>query len=60
MFETYLDLPKRNAKNARLLANDQPDIAALSERFSEADLLNLMLITDSNDVIAVCRKSFDG
>ncbi|UJD95119.1 hypothetical protein FS593_12735 [Lelliottia amnigena] len=48
MFETYLDLPNRNAKNARLLANYQPDIDALSERFSEADLLNLMLITDSN------------
>lgn len=43
MFETYLDLPNRNAKNARLLANYQPDIDALSERFSEADLLNLML-----------------
>lgn len=48
MFETYLDLPNRNAKNARLLANYQPDIDALSERFSETDLLNLMLITDSN------------
>ncbi|MDP8748646.1 hypothetical protein QZQ38_09350 [Serratia marcescens] len=48
MFETYLDLPNRNAKNARLLANYQPDIDALSERFSETDLLNLMLTTDSN------------
>lgn len=48
MFETYLDLPNRNAKNARLLANYQPDIDALSERFSETDLVNLMLITDSN------------
>ncbi|CAM7668156.1 hypothetical protein LENIMA164B_02580 [Lelliottia nimipressuralis] len=26
MFETYLDLPKRNAKNTRLLAYYQPDI----------------------------------
>ena len=48
MFETYLDLPNRNAKNARLLANYQPDIDALSDLFSETDLLNLMLITDSN------------
>ena len=48
MFETYLDLSNRNAKNARLLANYQPDIDALSDLFSETDLLNLMLITDSN------------
>ncbi|MBU2671656.1 hypothetical protein I5654_03020 [Hafnia paralvei] len=48
MFETYLDLPNRSAKNARLLANYQPDIDALSDLFSETELLNLMLITDSN------------
>ncbi len=39
MFETYLDLSNRNAKNARLLANYQPDIDALSDLFSETDLL---------------------
>ncbi len=36
MFETYLDLPNRNAKNARLLANYQPDIDALSDLFEVA------------------------
>lgn len=50
MFETYLNLTNRNAKNARLLTKYQPDIDALSAHFSEADLLGLMLITDSNGI----------
>ncbi|WP_181240954.1 hypothetical protein [Enterobacter ludwigii] len=35
MFETYLGLTNRDAKNASLLEKYQPDIDALCERFSK-------------------------
>ena len=42
MFENYLDHPKREQKNVKLLAKYQPDIDKLSEIFTEVDLLHLM------------------
>lgn len=49
MFETYLGLTNRDAKNASLLEKYQPDIDALCERFSKEGLLNLMTVTDQNN-----------
>lgn len=42
MFENYPKPPKREQKNADLLAKNQKDIDKLSEIFTEADLLHLM------------------
>jgi hypothetical protein len=42
MFENYFDHPKREQKNAKLLAKYQNDIDKLSEIFTEDDLLHLM------------------
>lgn len=42
MFENYLDHPKREQKNVKLLAKYQDDIDKLSEIFAEDDLLHLM------------------
>ncbi|MDM2756951.1 hypothetical protein OGY72_24265 [Citrobacter sp. Cpo221] len=42
MFENYLEHPKREQKNANLLAKYQNDIDKLSEIFTEDDLLHLM------------------
>ncbi|WP_250308788.1 hypothetical protein [Escherichia coli] len=42
MFEKYLEHPKREQKNADLLAKYQKDIDKLSEIFTEDDLLHLM------------------
>ncbi|MCU7016820.1 hypothetical protein N4678_22600, partial [Escherichia coli] len=49
MFETYLGLTNRDAKNASLLEKYQPDIDTLCERFSKEGLLNLMTVTDQNN-----------
>ncbi|MDD9222251.1 hypothetical protein PVM09_19950, partial [Enterobacter kobei] len=49
MFETYLGLTNRDAKNASLLEKYQPDIDALCERFSKEGLLNLMTVTDQKN-----------
>ncbi|WP_334373285.1 hypothetical protein [Enterobacter hormaechei] len=42
MFENFLEHPKREQKNANLLAKYQNDIDKLSEIFTEDDLLHLM------------------
>lgn len=42
MFENYLEHPKREQKNANLLAKYQNDIDKLSDIFTEDDLLHLM------------------
>lgn len=42
MFESFLEHPKREQKNADLLAKYQKDIDKLSEIFTEDDLLHLM------------------
>ena len=45
MFETYLGLTNRDAKNASLLEKYQPDIDALCERFSKEGLLRKVRIS---------------
>lgn len=42
MFENFLEHPKREQKNANLLAKYQNDIDKLSEIFTEDDLLHVM------------------